>query len=208
MLAPVRPYNEEIAGQEDGRSKTFRCHNHNTGSCAACRRRFSPGLHPPRQWRATGWLGRARDRREIDPTRRLGSSDRHDRAWDREPAYPSQRQGAADRHHRARHRQQTDNTGQTRSPNRHGRGRYRRPAYIAKFHRPQNWNRRAPLVMSSFAGGQLSPPPARSARPRSAGSRRRAGSGAQRARPNCRRPREQLPGAFRPLPSGSDRCIR
>ncbi len=40
-----------------------------------------------------------------------------------------------------------------------------------------------------FWKGQLSPPPARSARPHSAGSRRRAGSGAQRARPSCRRPR-------------------
>ncbi len=154
MMASLPPYNAEIAGQEDGRSETFRCRSRNTGSCAACRRRFSPGLHRPRQWRAPGWHGRARDRREINPTRRLGSSDRHDRAWGREPTYPSRRQGAADRHHRARHRQPTDNTGQTRSPNRHGRGRYRRPAYIAKFHRPQNWNRRAPLVMSWFAGGR------------------------------------------------------
>ncbi len=49
MLSPLRPYNAENAGQEDGRSETFRCRSRNTGSCAACRRRFSPGLHRPRQ---------------------------------------------------------------------------------------------------------------------------------------------------------------
>ncbi len=29
--------------------------------------------------------------------------------------------------------------------------------YVAKFHRPQNWNCRAPLVMSLFAGGHNAP---------------------------------------------------
>jgi hypothetical protein len=49
IMAPSPPYNSEIAGQEDGRSETFRCGSRNAGSCAAAGHRFSLGLHRPRQ---------------------------------------------------------------------------------------------------------------------------------------------------------------